>query len=136
MEPAGLSERNLVLQSIRLAIAFCVWRLVRPGRRRKIVGRAALARHAGRRHCLSGVRFPDRDDLAYLFPRTVRAGLAGVADLSHRQDQSRRPALRAFPRARDGDRLVRPAGLVRLAMADLPPGDLVWTTFARSLLLW
>ena len=48
LEPAELSERSLVLQSVRLAVAVRVRRLVRAGRRRAARRRPALARRCWR----------------------------------------------------------------------------------------
>ena len=56
LEPAGLSERRLVLQSVRLAVAVRVRRLVRARRRAAARRRVALAHRACRRHRLPGVR--------------------------------------------------------------------------------
>ena len=74
LEFAGLSERRLVLQSVRLAIAVRVRRLVRARRRAAAVGRAALARRAGARDRLSAVRLRHHVDLVYRAVGALRAG--------------------------------------------------------------
>ena len=69
LESAGLSERRLVLQSVRLATAVRVRRLVRDGRCAAAWRRVALAHHLGARARLLGVCFRDHVDLAF---RTAR----------------------------------------------------------------
>ena len=68
LEPAVLSERALVVQSVRLATAVRVRRLVRARRRRAARRRAALEDHALDRDRLSRVRVRHRHDLAFSAP--------------------------------------------------------------------
>ena len=65
LEHARLSERQLVLQSVRLAAAVRVRRLVRARRRRAAFDGAAVARDAGARDRLSAVRLRHHDDLVF-----------------------------------------------------------------------
>ena len=81
--------------------------------------RAALARRAGARDRLSAVCLRHHADLAFRAARSFRARLAERLDVSDRQDQSRRAALRAFPGAGGGHRAFRPARLAGAEIADL-----------------
>src|SRR5208282_6143448 len=73
LESAGLSERRLVLQSFRLAIAVRVRRLMRARRRAAARSGAALAHHPRDRYCLSSVRLCDHADLVCRAARTFGA---------------------------------------------------------------
>ncbi len=64
LEPAGLSERHLVLQSAGLAAAVRVRGMVRARRRRAAELAAAVPDHVGDRVRLSAIRILDRADLA------------------------------------------------------------------------
>src|SRR6266702_7427279 len=107
-----------------MAIAVCVRRLVRAGRRQKIVARPVLTHHAVDFGCLP-IRSVLRDsDLVLPAVRLSDAALARALDLSHQQGRSGRAQVRALPgagghcgalRAR---RMARPA--VALAVADDP----------------
>ena len=63
-----------------------------------------------------------------------RADLAGGVDVSHRQDQSRRAALRAFPGACGGDRPLHPAPLVRPEIGDPATRHPLRSALARDFL--
>ena len=109
LEFARLSKRGMVLQSVCLAVAVCVRRVVRARRRTTAVRGVALARRAGDRDCLSRLRFRGHANLVCRVTRAFRTGLAERLDVSNRQDQSRRAALCSFPRARGRHRAFHPA---------------------------
>ena len=134
LESARLSERRVVLQSVRLAIAVRVRRLVRARRSASALGPAALAHRAFDRRGLPAVRLRDRLDLVFRAARPFRADLAERCDISDRQDQSRCAALCAFPRARGGDGQVRAAPLAGAEMADPATGHPLRAAFAGNLL--
>ena len=118
LQPARLSERRMVLQSLRLAVAVRVRRLVRARRRAAACRRAALPRGTCDRRRLPFVCLRHHLDVAFRAARAARADLAERSAVSHRQDQSRRPALCPFSRAGGGNRPLRPAGLAGLEIAD------------------
>src|SRR5208282_5434892 len=134
LEPAGLSERRLVLQSVRLAIAVRVRRLVRARRHAAARRFLALAHRAGGRHRLPGLRLRHHLDLALRVAGPFRADLAGGVDVSDRQDQSRRAALCAFPGAGGGDDPLHPAQLVRPEMGDPATRHPLRSALARDFL--
>ena len=95
----------------QLLFVFGAWCAL--GGAQKTRRRSALARRARRRDRLSGVRLLDHADLACRIARPFRAGLAGGLDVSDRQDQSRRSAVRAFSGARRRHRPLRAARIGR-----------------------
>ena len=101
LEPARLSERLLVLQSVRLAAVVRVRRLVRARRGETARAARAVAHHSRRGGALSRVRLRHHADLVRSMPRAqrARAQMARGLDVSDRQDQSRRAALCALPGA-------------------------------------
>src|SRR6202043_1101459 len=112
----GLSERLLGLQSVRLAIAVRVRRLVRAGRRPAHVADSFIAGHAVDFANLP-VRGVLRDaDLVSPAVEPSDAALARAVDVSDRQDRSRRPQVRALPGA-GGDYCAVPAA--RLARPEV-----------------
>src|SRR5208282_5209133 len=134
LEPAGLSERRLVLQSVPLAIAVRVRCLVRARRLPAARRLFTLAHRAGRRHRLPGLRLRHNIDVALRGAGPFRADLAGGVDVSHRQDQSRRAALRAFPGAGGGDDPLHPAALVRPEIGDPATRHPLRSALARDFL--
>ena len=98
LEPEVLSDRRLVLQSVRLAIAVRVRRLVR-ARRCATACLVSYARRRPRRSRSAYLLFSFAVTLTWHFPRlsSIHPALARRMDVSDRQDQSRRSALRAFP---------------------------------------
>ncbi len=89
-----------------------------------------LARDARDRHRLSPGGVLYRVELAHNDASRAGAGLARRGDLSDRQDQSRRDALRAFPGAGGGHRLVHSAHLAAADVARVLSGDPVRPAFA------
>src|SRR5262249_53412423 len=115
--PFDLSGRLLVVQSVCVAAAFRVRRLVRPGGRTAIVAAARFPTDllAGRRLSLWGL-------LHYLdlvFPAAGRRhpGLAGAPDLPDQQDRFRHIEVRPFPCAGRRHAPLRSERLERIAIA-------------------
>jgi hypothetical protein len=108
---ALLSDRHLGVQSIRLAVAVRVRRLVRAGRRAApgALDQLSGGGRPGRR--LPDVRLRRGDDLVLPAARLHRAEMARRTDLSDRQNQSRRAAHPPFPVAGCDYGLVRAARL-------------------------
>ena len=91
-----LSERLLGLQSVRLANAVRVRRVVRAGRRQAVVGRACLADHAVGFGRLSVRGVLPHADLVFPAAGPCAAALARAMDLSDQQARSGRAALRCI----------------------------------------
>ena len=104
----GLSERRLGLQSVCLAIAVRVRRVVRAGRRAADVADPVVADHAVDFDRLSGRGVLRHADLVHAATEPPDAAPARAVDVSDRQDRSRRAAVRAFPGA-GGDHRALPA---------------------------
>ena len=131
----GLSERRLGLQSVRLAIAVRVRRLVR----------AWAARRRMSRILSSPVTL--WISFAYLFAafcvtltwyvpqlEPSDAALARAVDVSDRQDRSRRAAVRAFPGAGGRHRALPAEGLAGAEIALAAAADPVRAAFAGDFL--
>src|SRR5438105_3399646 len=133
-QPVGLSGGGLVLQSIRMAVAVRVRRLVRP--RRGIASRAAPACKGddGGRDRLYRLCLVYRLELVCAGHGPVPAALARATDLSDRQDQPRRPAVRPFSRACRRHRAVHPVQLALAQLAHPLSGDPVRPALAGDLL--
>src|ERR1700730_5653930 len=123
MEPAVLSRWKLEFQSILLAAAFRVWRLVRAGRNNKMPLNSQSARPAQFRDCL-----PDlcsRDDNGRTLPG-VRENAPNVAVRrlqSQRQDKSRPVSRSALNRHRIYCDAICIEGLAWAGMANLPANN-------------
>ena len=134
LQPARLSERRMVLQSVRLAVAVRVRRLVRARRRaaacRRLRSRVVLAVAVA--YLLFA--FAITLDLAFRAARAVSCRLAERLHVSDRQDQSRRPALCPFSGAGGTNRPLRPARLAGLEIAIFAAGGPLRPAFAGNLL--
>ena len=126
----GLSERLLGLQSVRLAIAVRVRRLVRARRRAANVAHSVVTGHAVDLHRLSVRRVLRHADLVRAAARSYHAAPHRTVDVSDQQDRSRRAALCAFPGAGGDHRALPAQGLVRTKVALAATFDPLWPAFA------
>src|SRR5262249_17889780 len=118
-EHAELPQRILESQSLRLATAVRIRGLVRAGRSPAALAGPEVTGDTVDGGCIPVVCIPNRAHLVSARHEPVRPALAGGADLSDRQGQSRRPALCAFPRAGGADGAIRAA---RLAVTEIVVG--------------
>ena len=116
----------------QLLFVFGAWCAL--GGSHRLAGFLALAHRAGRRHRLPGLRLRHNIDVALRVAGPFRADLAGGVDVSDRQDQSRRAALRAFPGAGGGDDPLHPAALVRPEIGDPATRHPLRSALARDFL--
>ena len=130
----GLSERLLGLQSVRLAIAVRVRRVVRARRRQADVADSVLAGHAVDFARLSARGVLRHHDLVSAAVEPSDAALARAMDVSDRQDRSRRAAVRAFPGAGGHYRALPAEGLARVEIALAAAADPVRAAFAGDFL--
>src|SRR6185295_7961910 len=119
MEPSGVSERNLAVQSVRMATAVRVRGLVCTGWRGKSFALGSLSGHGRIGDHISSVRIRDCDDLVFPAPCGLRSEVGWRRDLPNRQDEPRRASHHAFPGARDHYGRVRAARLAGAQILDL-----------------
>ena len=113
LAPDGLSERRLDLQSVRLAVAVRVRRLVRARRRRADVADPVVAGDDVDLHRLPAVCVLRHADLVPAAARLPDAEAARAVDVSDQQDRSGRAAVCPFPGAGGAHRALPAAGTGR-----------------------
>ena len=112
-----LSERRLVLQSVCLAVAVRVRRVVRAWRRQAHVAHPVIAGHDVDLFRLSVRRVLRDADMVLFRSSSFDAAPDRAVDVSHQQDRSRRIEIRAFPGAGGDHRALPAQGLAGIEIA-------------------